>query len=106
MEHDKNNYKPKFDLIIGTQTMKELGIILYFSTNMIKIDKIQLPMRKIKEPQKPNHIYQMYKNQRHLHVLTQMYSKLEPESTKALADVQAASSPSWCQKWHVIVTAF
>ena len=38
MEYKKNDYNTKFDLIIGNQTMKELGIILDFSTNMIKID--------------------------------------------------------------------
>ena len=48
MEYDENGYKAKFDLIIGTQTMQELGIILNFCTNMIEIDKIKLPMHIIK----------------------------------------------------------
>ncbi len=52
MEYDKDNYDPKFDLIIGTQNMQELGIILDFSTNMILIDKIKLPMCKIKRIEK------------------------------------------------------
>ena len=63
---DEDNYDPKFDLIIGTQTMQELGIILHFSTNMIVIDEIKLPMRKIKELQKPNVLHQMYKNQKNV----------------------------------------
>ena len=71
MEYDKANYDPKFDLIIGTNTMKELGIVLDFSREMIMINKIDLPMQKIEEIQKPNKLYQMYKN-------------LEPESTKEL----------------------
>ncbi len=54
MEYDVNSYEPKFYLIIGTQTMQELGITLDFSTNMIEIDQIKLPMHKIKELQKPN----------------------------------------------------
>ncbi len=37
MEYYKDDYYPKFDLIVGTQTMQELGIILDFSTNMIVI---------------------------------------------------------------------
>ncbi len=39
MEYDNNDYEPKFDLIIGTQTMQELVIVLDFSTNMIEIIK-------------------------------------------------------------------
>ena len=31
MEYDKANYDPKFDLTIGTNAMKELGIVLDFS---------------------------------------------------------------------------
>ncbi len=46
MEYDENDYEPNFDLIIGTPTMQELGIVLDFSTKMIKIDQIQLPMQK------------------------------------------------------------
>ncbi len=48
VEYKKDDYNPEFDLIIGTQTMQELVIILDFSTNMIVIGKIKLPMRKIK----------------------------------------------------------
>lgn len=36
-----------YDLILGCQTMKELGIILDFRTREITIDKIILPMRDI-----------------------------------------------------------
>ncbi len=46
MEYDEDNYDPKFELIIATQTMQELGIILNFSTNMVVIDEIKPPMRK------------------------------------------------------------
>ena len=42
--------------------MQELGIILNFNTNMILIDKTKLPMHKMKEQQKSNQIYQVYKN--------------------------------------------
>lgn len=36
-----------FDLIIGTKTMNELGIILNFKHKMITIDEIELPMQSI-----------------------------------------------------------
>ena len=39
--------KPAFDLILGCQTMKELGIVLDFWTEEITIDHIILPMRDI-----------------------------------------------------------
>ncbi len=39
--------KPQYDLILGTVTMKEFGIILNFRDTMITIDEIILPMRDI-----------------------------------------------------------
>ncbi len=39
--------KPGFDLILGTNTLKELGIVLNFRTKGIDIDEIILPMRDI-----------------------------------------------------------
>ena len=39
--------KPMFDLILGIQTMHELGIILDCKQKMITIDEITLPMRNI-----------------------------------------------------------
>ena len=62
MEFDAGKFEPKFDLIIGTETMRELGIVLDFGRQMIMIDQIDLPMRKISELQKPNVNYQIYKN--------------------------------------------
>ena len=53
MEFDPKDYDPKFDLIIGTKTMKELGIVLDFGRNMIMINQIDLPMRRLKELKKP-----------------------------------------------------
>ncbi len=46
VEYDKNN-RPKYDLILGTVSMKEFGIILNFRDKMITIDEIILPMRNI-----------------------------------------------------------
>jgi hypothetical protein len=45
VEYDKDS-KPQYDPILGTETMKELGIILNFRDKMITIDEIILPMRK------------------------------------------------------------
>jgi hypothetical protein len=39
--------KPVFDLIIGVETMKRLGIVLNFNKQDITIDEIALPMRDI-----------------------------------------------------------
>ncbi len=39
--------KPGFDLILGSNTMKELGIVLDFWTKEITLDEISLPMRDI-----------------------------------------------------------
>ncbi len=39
--------KPGFDLIFGSNTLKELGIILDFWTKEIPLDDISLPMRDI-----------------------------------------------------------
>jgi hypothetical protein len=47
--------KPMFDLILGTQTMYELGIILDFKSRMITIDEIELPMQSLKDMPKSNH---------------------------------------------------
>ena len=47
MEYDPDEYQPKFDLIIGTATMKELGIILDFKEQWITIDEIKLPMQNL-----------------------------------------------------------
>ena len=40
--------EPGFDLILGCNTMKELGIVLDFRTKEITLDEISLPMRDIK----------------------------------------------------------
>ncbi len=44
VEYDEN-YKPQYDLIHGTKTMKEFGIILDFKDKMITIDEVKLPMQ-------------------------------------------------------------
>ncbi len=44
--YDKNN-RPQYDLILGTVSMKEFGIISNFRDKMITIDEIILPMRNI-----------------------------------------------------------
>ncbi len=41
--------KPGFDLILGSNTMKEFGIVLDFQTKEITIDEISLQMRDIKK---------------------------------------------------------
>jgi hypothetical protein len=41
------NKRPQYDLILGTSTMKELGIVLEFKAKMITIDEVILLMRNI-----------------------------------------------------------
>jgi hypothetical protein len=52
VKYDKDN-KSKYDLIFGTVTMKEFGIILNFRDKMITIYEIILPMRNINNLQGP-----------------------------------------------------
>jgi len=50
VEYDgKTMTKPVFDLILGTRTLNELGIILDFKHKVITLDEIELPMRSIQE---------------------------------------------------------
>ena len=50
VEYDEDTFgKPAFDLIIGAQTMSELGIILDFKEQITTIDDIKLPMQSINE---------------------------------------------------------
>jgi hypothetical protein len=46
VKYDKNN-RPQYDLILGTETMKELGIMLAFNAKIIIIDEVILKMRNI-----------------------------------------------------------
>jgi hypothetical protein len=48
VEYKENSLtKPGFDLILGSNTLKELGIVLDFRTKEITLDNISLPMRDI-----------------------------------------------------------
>ncbi len=43
----KKDSKPWYDLILGTETMKELGILPDFKANFITINEATIPMRNI-----------------------------------------------------------
>ncbi len=47
VEYSPGDQAPMYDLIIGKQTMNNLGVVLDFQEKTIKIDKILLPMRNI-----------------------------------------------------------
>ena len=48
MEYNEDlRTKPGFKLILGSNTLKELGIVLYFWAKEIVLDNISLPMRNI-----------------------------------------------------------
>ncbi len=72
VEYDEDS-KPQYDLILGTETMKELGIILNFRDKMITIDEIILPMRDINKLQGSSILQAL----RHNHSLA-----MEPQSTQ------------------------
>ena len=46
VKYDEDS-KLQYDLILGTETMKELGIVLDFKAKAITVDEITLPMRNI-----------------------------------------------------------
>ena len=60
VEYEGDSPAPMFDLIIGTETMANLGIVLDFKEKMITIDEIKLPMRNIKNLQSPKALYSIY----------------------------------------------
>jgi hypothetical protein len=72
VKYDKDS-KPQYDLIFGTEAMKELGIILKFRDRMITIDEIILPMRNINNLQGSSILRAL----RHNHSLA-----IEPQSTQ------------------------
>jgi hypothetical protein len=47
VEYRLGDQAPMYDLIIGKQTMQDLGVKLDFQEKMITIDEILLPMRNI-----------------------------------------------------------
>jgi hypothetical protein len=51
VEYSLGNQAPMYDLIIGKQTMHDLGVKLDFQEKTITIDKILLPMKNITNPQ-------------------------------------------------------
>ena len=46
-DKEDNLTKPGFDLILGSNTLKELGIVLDFRTREITLDDVSLSMRDI-----------------------------------------------------------
>ncbi len=72
VEYNKDS-KPQYDLVLGTVTMKEFGIILNFRDKMITIDEIILPMRNINNVQGSSVLQAL----RHNHSLA-----MEPLSTQ------------------------
>jgi hypothetical protein len=91
--NNDSNSKPQYDLILGTEDMKEFGIILNFRDKMITIDEIILPMKNINNLQgssilcalKHNHSLAMEPQstqdgatQRAMRILDAKYSKADP----------------------------
>ena len=47
IKYSPGDQTPMYDLIIGKQTLHDLGVVLDFQEKTIKIDKILLPMKNI-----------------------------------------------------------
>jgi hypothetical protein len=47
VEYSPGDQAPMYDLIIGKQTMHNLGVVLDFKEKTIQINKVLLPMRNI-----------------------------------------------------------
>eukprot|EP01082_Thalassiosira_pseudonana_P014259 g13089.t1 g13089 contig7:848278-849423(-) len=64
VEYDgaRGDQRPTYDLILGVNTMRELGIVLDFDTLKITIDKITLPMRDISSLQRTKDCAKIYEN--------------------------------------------
>jgi hypothetical protein len=67
------NSKPQYDLILGTETMKEYGIVQDFKAKAITIDGIILPMRNIDNLQGASTLHVLHLN----HSLA-----MQPQSTQ------------------------
>ena len=77
VEYDGNHMtKPGFDLILGSNTMKELGIVLDFWTKEISIDD-SLPMRDI------NNLRSKAAADKAWVANNSIYTKAQPKSHKA-----------------------
>eukprot|EP00804_Cyclotella_cryptica_P003809 CCRYP_008945-RA/>CCRYP_008945-RA protein AED:0.52 eAED:0.52 QI:0/0/0/0.66/0/0/3/0/164 len=93
--------KPGFDLILGSNTLKELGIVLDFRTKEITVDDISLPMRDINKL-KTRATYAKEATKCLIHILHAKYEKADlraivkdncthlsvPEQTKLLELLQ------------------
>jgi hypothetical protein len=79
VKYDEDS-KPQYDLILGTETMKEIGIVLDFEARAITVDEITLPMRNI------NHL------QGHIILRSQ---KLNNQASSSTRSETLASRPCW-----------
>ncbi len=74
VEYAKGGSKPLYDLIIGKQTLHDIGAVLDFKEKTITIDDILLPMRNINNLQLKSSISRAFK-------LNANYAQ-EPKSTR------------------------
>ncbi len=88
VEYDKDVMtKPGFDLILGSNTMKELGIILVFWTKEITLDDISLPMRDINNLNTRAQIEKSWMINNNMDQETSMEPQSTLEATKCLIQV-------------------
>ncbi len=81
VEYDKGS-KPQYDLILGTETMKDLGIVLDFKAKTITIDEVILPMRHIDLLQGASTLGALM-----LNISLAMESKITQDATKHVTQI-------------------
>jgi hypothetical protein len=74
VEYARNGALPEYDLILGKQTLHDLGVVLDFKEKTITIDEILLPIRNINNLQLKTSISRVLK-------LNMSFSQ-EPASTR------------------------
>ncbi len=93
MEPDVVKYneinRPQYDLILGTVSMKEFGIILHFRDKMITIDETILPMRDINKMQGKSMLRALWHN----HSIA-----MEMQSTQDATKREQSRSSVSCQR--------
>ena len=74
-----------FDVIIGVETMKKMGIVLDFARDVITVDGTSLPMRTVQDLKDPKQVMSIY------------MESLEPAATKEATNRETTSRRFACE---------
>ena len=88
VEYDENHMtEPGFDLILGCNSMNELGIVLDFRTKEITLDEISLPMRDINNLRSRSAADKAWKVNNSIYQSTSTEPQSTLEATKRLVEI-------------------